>query len=250
MTEYKITVTPEEHLNLLEISEDQNFKVHKEKMIMMGAHMLALIESHPEIMKHWIFGIDASLKSFVTLEKKKEIIIDLEQIKWDNPIYKYRLKMFEEGKEEPAVKGFIYTTDIEEVFRYEAEKKKLELKNNKPKITDLEVYKKIISPYCANLHIDESLYKEKYGEKISGMIVLFKEIGKLYNYLAKDSKTYIYSGQRYESFLTSIDDESFEIIGEKSETKTFKGIEFTNLELLIKNSGGLIAKSTVIVSAF
>jgi hypothetical protein len=221
-------------------------------MIMMGAHILAWLETHPSIVKHWIMGLDMSLKSFVTLDRKKEIKYSLEQIKWDNPFYRYKAELFEEGKNEPFAKGFIYTTDIPEVFKIESEKKiaKLTYAEEKPKIADLSINKKIISPYCQNIHLDESIYKQKYGDKVSGMIPLFKVIGKLYNCLATGGKTHAYSGQRYDALLTSLEDENLTISGEKGKPKTFRGVEFTNLELLITGNKGPIARSTTTVSAF
>jgi len=240
------------HKSAVNLSGDEN-PVHTLENIVMGAHLLSLIEIYPEIKNHFISYIRVGFKSPVIADEKGNKITYEMKIKkmTESPFYNYNLEAKENGR--TIMEGIVKTTDNKEIFEFETKKRLANIANSQlDEISDLKItpdMKKNL--YCNILGMNDEDYK-KYEERyengtiratmapffIPALIIGFlkSEIKNLDN-----RKKYFYGAQELEFYSDKIPIQGLKIVGKRPENLSQKSR--CHIDLFVSGINGIVAKS-------
>jgi transposase-like protein len=264
--EYHIPLT--EHEAAVRLSGDEN-PIHKFQNIMMGAHLLSLIEVHPEIKNHYIQNLEVRFDGSVIMNAEGNRLIS--EIKKDDKIVSEIKKKSEPGtfvytvtiKENNnlVLRGMLHTTDSYERFKMESRKnldEQLQKGIDSTKIADLHITDEKIKEYYRLIYsksLTEEEYKNKYKGLVPSPITAFfipaEIIRMLKSYVGEDlnnGKKYLYASQTLEFYAPTVSNEGLQIIGKKPENLGTKSR--CHIDLFVSGLEGIIAKSRTLAMAY
>lgn len=254
--EYVIPLQLKEHIDAVNLSGDENPK-HSINNIMMGAHMLSLIEVHPEIKKHYIQHLKIGFKNPVIMKEYGNKLV-CEINKDSEPgTFLYTVKLKENGN--TILDGSILTTDNYELFKFESRQRlEAQLKKgiDENKIADLNITQDMLKKYYNLIYsktMSEEEYKEKYKGAIPGMTASFfipAEIIRMLKHSVGDlnnGKDYVYASQELEFYEAGSFGE-LKLIGKKPENLGQKSR--CHIDMFVQGLEGIVAKSRTLAMAY
>lgn len=254
--EYNISLR--DHDDAVKLSGDEN-PLHSLQKYMMGAHLLSLIETHPEIKNMYIQHLKVGFKNPVIIKEKGNKIV-YEINKQSEPhTFLYTLNIKEDNN--LILNGEIHATDDYDFFKYES-KNNLEkqMKNglDAPKISDLKITPEMIKEYqrlIFSKNMTDEEYNAKYGgNKIPSTITPFfipAEIIRMLKSSVGDlntGKKYIYASQDIEFYSTEAYGEGIQLLGKRPENLEKKSKCY--IDIFVNGLEGIIAKSRTLALAY
>lgn len=186
-----------------------NIKCPGNSILVPGILIIQNIEFLDEIKEFYPIGMrDINFISPLFVENKKEaksvINYHLDNKFPDPPFVRYRIAADENGRE--LLSGDIVLTDkntynflTKEEIDKKISIKQLSLDNpkkNRKAIEDIvEINESMIEPYCRSIGISKDEYSNKYGNKISGMVVASKIPAKLFDLVSNEKGLFAYKKQ-------------------------------------------------------
>jgi hypothetical protein len=252
--EYEIPL--KEHDDAVRLSGDEN-PLHSIQKYMMGAHLLSLIEIHPEIKNQYIQQLKVGFKNPVLInERGNKIVCEIRKSS-ETGTHLYTVKIKENNN--LVLEGMLQTTDSYDVFKFEAKKKletQIEQGIDETKIADLKITPDMLKEYQRLIYsktMNENEYKMKYHESIPSMVtslfipaeiirMLKQSIGDL-----NTGKKYIYASQELEFYALGASGD-LKLIGKKPENLGKKSRCY--IDMFVSGLEGIIARSRTLALAY
>lgn len=251
-----------EHDDAVRLSGDEN-PAHSKYNIMMGAHLLSLIEIHPEIKNQYVQYLKVGFKNPVIMnEAGNKIICEINKAS-EPGTFLYTVKIRENGNN--ILEGSLRTTDKYEVFAFESNQRlEAQLKNGieNSKIADLKITNEMLKEYYRLIYsknMSEEEYKKKYGANIEESVIpsmltaffipaeiikmLKQSLGDLNN-----GKKYLYASQELEFYAPGISRESIQLLGKKPENIEKRSRCY--IDMFVSGLEGIVAKSRTLALAY
>jgi hypothetical protein len=246
-----------EHKSLVDLSGDKN-PIHTIQNYIMGAHLLGLIEIHPEIKNQYIQHLEVGFPSPVIMkEGGNKLMIKVDKLS-EPSTHLYSVEIKENNIQ--VLRGKLKTTDNFEMFRLESKTmlescQKTNISDSKVaylKITPekLDAYKRLIYSKTMTSQEYDNKFKDNRYPSMFTTFFIYAEIIKILEQHVKNlnnGKKYLFAGSALDFYTPGVSDGDLKLIGKIPEdigTRSKCHIDF-----LVSGLEGIVAKSRTLAMA-